>query len=369
MDIRNAVGKMKADSPKMAALSLETRNQALKAAALALQEHREEIFQANRKDMEAAQTAGVLPSVMKRLKFDEEKLKAVIEGMEQLIKLPDPLSKIQLARKLDENLELYRVTCPIGVIGVIFEARPDALVQISSLCIKSGNCAVLKGGKETARTNKVLFEIIYQAVTKCGLPNGCMLQAEQHQEIDELLSCHDCVDLLIPRGSNSFVQYIMNHTKIPVMGHADGVCHIYVDNSYDIEKAIPVLVDAKTQYTAACNAVETLLVNRQIAKEFLPEAEKALKAAGVSIRGTKEVQQIIECEEMQEEDFHTEYLDMTISVKIVEDVEEAIYHINEYGSHHTDCILSENQENVERFMQLVDSYARQVIPIHIQQTS
>lgn len=355
MDIRNAVGKMKADSPKMAALSLETRNQALKAAALALQEHREEIFQANRKDMEAAQTAGVLPSVMKRLKFDEEKLKAVIEGMEQLIKLPDPLSKIQLARKLDENLELYRVTCPIGVIGVIFEARPDALVQISSLCIKSGNCAVLKGGKETARTNKVLFEIIYQAVTKYGLPNGCMLQAEQHQEIDELLSCHDCVDLLIPRGSNSFVQYIMNHTKIPVMGHADGVCHIYVDNSYDIEKAIPVLVDAKTQYTAACNAVETLLVNRQIAKEFLPEAEKALKAAGVSIRGTKEVQQIIECEEMQEEDFHTEYLDMTISVKIVEDVEEAIYHINKYGSHHTDCILSENQENVERFMQLVDS--------------
>ena len=192
-------------------------------------------------------------------------------------------------------------------------------------------------------------------MTKCGLPKGCMLQAEQHQEIDELLSCHDCVDLLIPRGSNSFVQYIMNHTKIPVMGHADGVCHIYVDNSYDIKKAIPVLVDAKTQYTAACNAVETLLVNRQIAQEFLTEAEKALKAAGVSIRGTKEVQQMIECEEMREEDFHTEYLDMTISVKIVEDVEEAIYHINKYGSHHTDCILSENQENVEKFMQLVDS--------------
>ena len=231
MNIRNEVRKMKEDSPKMAALSLETRNQALKAAALALQEHKEEIFQANKEDMEVAKVAQVFPSVMKRLKFDEEKLRAVTEGMEQLRKLPDPLSKVQLARKLDENLKLYRVTCPIGVIGVIFEARPDALVQISSLCIKSGNCAVLKGGKETARTNKVLFEIIYQAVTKCGLPKGCMLQAEQHQEIDELLSCHDCVDLLIPRGSNSFVQYIMNHTKIPVMGHADGVCHIYVDNS------------------------------------------------------------------------------------------------------------------------------------------
>lgn len=355
MDIRNEVKKMKRDSSKMAALSLKIRNQALKAAALALQEQRNEIFQANQEDMEAAKIAGVLPSVRKRLKFDEAKLNAVIEGIEQLIQLPDPLSKIQLARKLDENLKLYRVTCPIGVIGVIFEARPDALVQISSLCIKSGNCAVLKGGKETARTNKILFDIIYQAVINSGLPAGCMLQAEQHQEIDELLSCHDCVDLLIPRGSNSFVQYIMNHTKIPVMGHADGVCHIYVDSSYDKGKAIPILIDAKTQYTAACNAVETLLVNRAIAEEFLPEAERALKEAGVGIRGTKEVGKIIECEEMQEEDFHTEYLDMTISVKIVESVDEAISHINTYGSHHTDCILSENEENIERFMQLVDS--------------
>lgn len=355
MNIRNEVRKMKEDSPKMAALSLETRNQALKAAALALQEHKEEIFQANKEDMEAAKAAQVLPSVMKRLKFDEEKLKAVTEGMEQLRKLPDPLSKVQLARKLDENLNLYRVTCPIGVIGVIFEARPDALVQISSLCIKSGNCAVLKGGKETARTNKVLFEIIYQAVTKCGLPKGCMLQAEQHQEIDELLSCHDCVDLLIPRGSNSFVQYIMNHTKIPVMGHADGVCHIYVDEDYDMEKALPVVVDAKTQYTAACNTMETLLVHRNIAEEFLPEAAKALTEAGVKFRGTEEVSRYIDCEVMEEEEFHTEYLDLMLSVKLVDSLEEAITHINTYGSHHTDCILTENSRHAERFMQLVDS--------------
>lgn len=355
MNIRNEVRKMKEDSPKMAALSLETRNQALKAAALALQEHKEEIFQANKEDMEVAKVAQVFPSVMKRLKFDEEKLRAVTEGMEQLRKLPDPLSKVQLARKLDENLKLYRVTCPIGVIGVIFEARPDALVQISSLCIKSGNCAVLKGGKETARTNKVLFEIIYQAVTKCGLPKGCMLQAEQHQEIDELLSCHDCVDLLIPRGSNSFVQYIMNHTKIPVMGHADGVCHIYVDEDYDMEKALPVVVDAKTQYTAACNTMETLLVHRNIAEEFLPEAAKALTEAGVKFRGTEEVSRYIDCEVMEEEEFHTEYLDLMLSVKLVDSLEEAITHINTYGSHHTDCILTENSRHAERFMQLVDS--------------
>lgn len=355
MDIRTEVKKMKEDSPLMAALSLETRNQALAAVAAALSAQKEEIFSANREDMEAAAQAGIAPAVMKRLKFDEHKLADVLAGIEELKNLPDPLSQIQLARELDEGLTLYRTTCPIGVIGIIFEARPDALVQISSLCIKSGNCAVLKGGKETARTNKVLFRLIYDAVTSCGLPKGCMLQAELHNEIDELLSCHDCVDLLIPRGSNQFVQYIMNHTKIPVMGHADGVCHIYVDESYDMEKALPILVDAKTQYTAACNAVETLLVNRKIAAGFLPAAKKALEGAGVKLRGTEEAASLLSCEIMGDEDFDTEYLALTLSVKLVDSLEEAVAHINHFGSHHTDCIITENKEHALKFMQLVDS--------------
>lgn len=355
MDIKTEVKKMKADSPVMAALSPETRNKALEAAAKALLENKEEIFRANREDMENAEKSGLGQAVMKRLKFDEHKLEDVIKGIQDLIRLPDPLSQVQLARELDQGLELYRVTCPIGVIGIIFEARPDALVQISSLCIKSGNCAVLKGGKETARTNKVLFTVIHEAVTGCGLPQGCMLQAELHNEIDELLACDDCVDLLIPRGSNQFVQYIMNHTKIPVMGHADGVCHIYVDETYDMEKAIPIIVDAKTQYTAACNAVETLLVNRKAAGEFLPAVEKALTEAGVKLRGTREVGKIVSCEVMEEEEFHREYLDLILSVKIVEDLEEAVAHINTYGSHHTDCIITENREHALEFMQLVDS--------------
>lgn len=355
MDIRTEVKKMKEDSPAMAALSLETRNQALAAVAAALSAQKEEIFSANREDMESAAQAGIAPAVMKRLKFDEHKLADVLAGIEELKNLPDPLSQIQLARELDEGLTLYRTTCPIGVIGIIFEARPDALVQISSLCIKSGNCAVLKGGKETARTNKALFRLIYDAVTACGLPKGCMLQAELHNEIDELLSCHDCVDLLIPRGSNQFVQYIMNHTKIPVMGHADGVCHIYVDESYDMEKALPILVDAKTQYTAACNAVETLLVNRKIAAGFLPAAKKALEGAGVKLRGTEEAASLLSCEIMGEEDFDTEYLALTLSVKLVDSLEEAVAHINHFGSHHTDCIITENKEHALKFMQLVDS--------------
>lgn len=355
MDIRTEVKKMKADSPVMAALSPETRNKALEAAAKALLENKEEIFRANREDIENAEKSGLGQAVMKRLKFDEHKLEDVIKGIQDLIRLPDPLSQVQLARELDQGLELYRVTCPIGVIGIIFEARPDALVQISSLCIKSGNCAVLKGGKETARTNKILFTVIHEAVTGCGLPQGCMLQAELHNEIDELLACDDCVDLLIPRGSNQFVQYIMNHTKIPVMGHADGVCHIYVDETYDMEKAIPIIVDAKTQYTAACNAVETLLVNRKAAGEFLPAVEKALTEAGVKLRGTREVGEIVSCEVMEEEEFHREYLDLILSVKIVEDLEEAVAHINTFGSHHTDCIITDNREHALEFMQLVDS--------------
>lgn len=355
MDIRSEVKIMKEDSPQMAALSLEVRNQALLAAADALLKEKEQIFAANQEDMEAAEQAGIPNAVMKRLKFDEHKLEDVLNGIQELVKLPDPLSKIQLARQLDEGLELYRVSCPIGVIGIIFEARPDALVQISSLCIKSGNCAVLKGGKETARTNKVLFRLIYDAVTAAGLPKGCMLQAEQHQEIDELLSCHDCVDLLIPRGSNQFVQYIMNHTKIPVMGHADGVCHIYVDEDFDMEKAVPIVVDAKTQYTAACNTMETLLVNRKSAEAFLPAAAKALTKAGVKLRGTEEVSRLISCEIMGEDEFNTEYLDLILSIKLVENPEEAVKHINTFGSHHTDCIITENQEHAQTFMQLVDS--------------
>lgn len=363
LNIRESAAKMKQDSSKMAALPIEVRNAALKAAQEALKANKDKVFAANKEDMDAADANGISDAVKKRLKFDEHKLEDVLAGIDGLISLPDPIGKLQLKRQLDEGLILKRVSCPIGVIGIIFEARPDALVQISSLCIKSGNCAILKGGKETARTNKVLFEIIYEAVTKAGLPENCLLQAELHNEIDELLECHESVDLLIPRGSNAFVQYIMNNTKIPVMGHADGICHTYVDEDADIDKVLPVIVDAKTQYTAACNATETLLVNRKIAKTALPKIAKALADAGVKLRGTGEAASIINESKslissedvMKDDEFNTEYLDMIISVKLVEDVDEAINHINRFGSHHTDCILTENSETAEKFMQLVDS--------------
>ena len=355
MDIQSVTAKMKTDSCKMAALPLEIRNTILRNVKEALIKNKEEIFQANKMDMDAAEENGVTEAVKKRLKFDESKLSDVTCGIEELIKLEDPIGRTQLKRQLDEGLILERINCPIGVIGIIFEARPDALVQISALCIKSGNCAVLKGGKETTHTNRVLFHIIYQTAVESGAPAGCMYQAELHSEIDELLACHKSVDLLIPRGSNKFVQYIMNNTKIPVMGHADGICHTYLDKEADIEKAVSIIVDAKTQYTAACNSTETLLLDRNIPKESLVFIGEKLREHNVILHGTKEVADIMSCIVMDEDEFNTEYLDLEISIKLVDGVDEAIEHINRFGSHHTDCIITENRETAERFMQYVDS--------------
>ena len=369
MVVRDEVRKMKLVAPLVAALSNETRCAALSKIAEKLVEKQSEIFAENKKDLEYAEKAGVAAPIVKRLKFDEGKLRDVVAGINQLITLEDPIGKVTLDRELDEGLRLTRVTCPIGVIGVIFEARPDALVQISSLCIRSGNCPVLKGGKETTYTNRILFGIIYDAVKEAGFPDGCMLQVEQHNEIDELLTCDGLVDLLIPRGSNAFVRYIMDNTHIPVMGHADGVCHIYVDSKADIEKAISIIIDAKTQYTAACNAVETLLIQRDdvLKKIFIPRLITALAENGIKLRGTKEVTDLVDAyyeneskdgsldyESVDESDFK-EYLALIVSAKFVDNVDEAIDHINLHGSHHTDAIITEDDAAAERFMQLVDS--------------
>ena len=352
--IADVAARMKLESPVMAATSVEMRNDALARIKDALLAHADEIFAANAEDLAAAERDGVATAIVKRLRFDEHKLADVTAGIEGLIGLPDPVGRILLKRELDAGLLLERVSCPIGVIGVIFEARPDALVQISTLCLKSGNCAILKGGRETARTNKALFEVIHAAAVEAGLPEGCLHQVEAREEIAELLACDESVDLLIPRGSNAFVRYIMDNTRIPVMGHADGICHTYVDADADPDKAVNCVVDAKTQYVAVCNATETLLVDRA-AKALVPTIVQALQDKGVEVRGTDEVRELVACEPATDEDWDTEYLSLTISVKLVDGVDEAIEHINRHGSHHTDAIITENAETAARFMQLVDS--------------
>ena len=353
--IAQVAARMKMESPIMAATTVEQRNEALARIKESLLAHADEVFAANALDLEAAERDGVAPAVVKRLRFDEHKLADVAAGIDGLIGLPDPVGRTLLRRELDEGLVLERVSVPIGVIGVIFEARPDALVQISTLCLKSGNCAILKGGSETMRTNKALFDVIYQAAVAAGLPEACLFQAEAREEIGELLGCYGLVDLLIPRGSNAFVRYIMDNTKIPVMGHADGICHIYVDKAADVDLAVRVCVDAKVQYTAACNAVETLLVDRAIAPAFLPAAVAALEAEGVEVRGDAETCAIVDVTPATDEDWDTEYLALVVSIKLVDGVGEAVEHINRHGSHHTDAIMTEDSEAAETFMRLVDS--------------
>lgn len=337
MDYKEIARKVKADSAIMGSLPNEKRIAALNAIESALDGGRDEIFAANERDLSAGRD---LPKpILDRLKFDEHKLADCIQGIRDLQDLPDPLFKVLLERELDTDLTLTKVTCPIGVIGVIFESRPDALVQISALCIRSGNCAILKGGSEAKNTNKVLFDLIHKAGVEAGLPEGFAALVEDRSGINELLGCDDSIDLIIPRGSNQFVQHIMANSKIPVMGHADGICHIYVDASADLDKAIPIIVDAKTQYVAACNTVETLLLHEAIAQEVLD----LLSAYPIELRKATGPSD------------YREYSDYILTTKEVSGLDEAIAHINRYGSHHTDCILARDEDAIDQFMSYVDS--------------
>ena len=354
MELKKSIHKVKEDSLRLASLDEETRNNALEMVCEALSSEADAIFKANESDLAKAEKDGLPEPIVKRLRFDESKLNDCIAGAKDLIKMDDPLFKVLLRRQLDDALTLTRITCPIGVIGVIFESRPDALVQIACLCIKSGNGIILKGGSEAKATNRVLFDLIRKAACEAGLPENFAVLLEDREQIDQLLKCENDVDLIIPRGSNSFVKYIMDNTTIPVMGHADGICHVYVDVEADPEKAISLIIDSKTQYVAACNAAETLLVHKDAAENVLPRlAEEA--GGRITFRGDDRTVSMIGCERAEEADDSTEYLDYILSVRIVDSMDEAIDHINRFGSHHTDCIVTENRAAAEEFMRRVDS--------------
>lgn len=354
MELKENIKQVKKSSYTLAALPGETRNRALEAVCEALQANETDILEANRLDLQRAESTQLAAPLLSRLKFDQKKIQGCIDGIRDLIQMPDPLFRKGLQRELDQGLVLTKESCPIGVIGVIFESRPDALVQIASLCIKSGNGIILKGGSEAKETNRVLFDTIYRAAVSAGLPVGFAQLIEDRAGIDELLQCHGDVDLIIPRGSNAFVKYIMDNTSIPVMGHADGICHIYVDGAALMGKAIPIIIDSKTQYPAACNAAETLLVHSAIADVLIPALADA---AGAKIRllGDEKTVQLIGCGKASEEDYRTEYLDNILSIRVVDSIDEAIEHINRYGSHHTDCIITEDADSAAKFMALVDS--------------
>jgi glutamate-5-semialdehyde dehydrogenase len=339
----------------MSALATEVKNNALAEIALALKSKASEIIAANKIDIEAAEKANLAAPLLKRLKFDENKINEVIEGIESLIKLTDPVGENLSATELDKGLELYKVSCPIGVIGVIFESRPDALVQISTLCLKSGNSVLLKGGSEATNTNRVLAAIIAETTEKAKIPQGWIQLLETRADVNEMLKMDKFIDLIIPRGSNEFVKYIMDNSNIAVLGHADGICHVYVDKEADVDMAVAVATDSKVQYVAVCNATETILVHENIAAAFLPKLKDSLDKYNVEIRGCEKTQQIIKAVPATDEDWKTEYLDYIVSIKIVSNINEALKHINTYGSGHTESIITQNSLTAKKFMDLADS--------------
>ncbi|MGF1571434.1 MAG: glutamate-5-semialdehyde dehydrogenase [Nodosilinea sp.] len=341
---------------RLASLSTAEKNQALEAIATALAQNATTIVAANQADCATALTDHLAKPLYERLKLDDVKLQAAIAGVRDLAKLPDPVGTVQIHRQLDQGLVLKRVTCPLGVLGIIFESRPDAVMQISALAIKSGNGVILKGGKEAVQSCMALVAAIRQGLAAAGLDADAVQLLTTRAETRALLALDNDVDLIIPRGSNAFVRFVQGNTRIPVLGHADGVCHLYVDAEADLAKAAAIAVDAKAGYPSACNAIETLLVHQSIAAAGLPRLADALAAAGVTLKGDAPARQILpDLTPATEDDWATEYSDLILSIRVVDSLEAAIAHINTYGSRHTDAIVTENAETAAAFMAQVNA--------------
>jgi glutamate-5-semialdehyde dehydrogenase len=363
-------------SASLAVLTSRQKDEALLVIADALVQKAESIEAENKKDLDSArekvEKGELNASLYQRLKLDKGKLASVVDGIGQIAAMSDPVGKTTLARQLDDNLKLFRVSCPIGVIAVIFESRPDALPQILSLCLKSGNAIILKGGAEAEKSNRILFDTMAEAARKAGLPRGAFALLETRSDVKELLAADGLVDLIVPRGSNSLVRYIQNNTRIPVLGHADGVCHIYIDESALIDMAVALTLDSKVQYPSACNSVETVLIHRAILPAVLPELCAALQKENVELRLDDCCRELLQNSEnnskdtllpldrakikaASQDDWTSEYCDLILSIKAVDSMQEAIAHINQYGSGHTEAMVSENRQHFEEFFARVNS--------------
>jgi len=343
----------------LANLSTESKNKALDKIAEAIWAKRDSLLASNRRDVEESRRllarGDISEAILKRLQLDEGKVGGMVEMVKSVARLEDPIGKTTYAVELDDDLELYRVTTPIGVISFIFESRPDALSQIASLCLKSGNSVLLKGGSETKHSNKTLYEIIRDADT--SLPAGWIQLVETREDVRSLLSHDDLIDLVIPRGSNSFVKYIQSNTSIPVLGHSEGVCHIYVDDLADLDMAVRVCFDSKVQYPSVCNAVDLILIHKDVAGSFLPALVERMETRNVEMRGDSLVCDVMgdRVKALADTDLGAEYLDYIVGLKVVDSLDEAVSYINRYGSHHTDAIITENPEAAAMFMDYVDS--------------
>lgn len=343
-------------SISLASITSDVKNVVLYELADDILVNKKKVIDANKLDVKQNKRR-ISEAMLKRLIVDDKKIEEMAEMVKSVANLEDPAGKVLQKTELDEGLVLEKVSVPIGVIACIFESRPDVVVQISALAIKSGNAVLLKGGSEAINTNKALADIIRKSIRdNKGMPVNAVQLLETREAVKEVLKMDEFIDLIIPRGSNKFVKYIQDNTKIPVLGHSEGICHIYVDKDADIGKAVKICFDAKCQYAAVCNAMETLLVHKSIAKKLLPKLAAEYAKEKVELRGDSETRKILKgIKKATEKDWKTEYNDLILSIKIVKSVDEAIIHINKYGSGHTDAIVTENRIDALKFINMVDS--------------
>ena len=356
-EVRGKAEAARKASYALAGLPVEARDAALHGIADSMWDQRDALLEANKRDLAAAEAmldhGEITGAMVKRLELTPDKVQEIVDMVRSVASLDDPIGKTLSSLELDEGLELYRVASPIGVVAVIFESRPDALPQIACLCLKSGNSVILKGGSEARFTNQQLFSVIREAGV--GLPGGWIQLLEAREDVRQLLGMGDLVDLIVPRGSNSFVKYIQSNTSIPVLGHSEGVCHVYVDRDAEVGMAVEVCYDSKVQYPSVCNAVDAILVHDDVSDEFLPQLLERF-AGKVEVRGCSRVLEKVKgVEEAAEEDWGKEYLDYIVAVRVVDSLDEAVEFINSYGSHHTDAIVTSSDESALRFMGAVDS--------------
>ena len=350
----------KADQVRLASIKIsQTENhnriKALGLMADYLEKNTEEILEANNEDYIRAEKKGISKALLSRLRLSKEKLNSGIEGVRKVGDLADPVNQVQLKRELSDGLILERKTVPIGVLGVIFESRPDAVMQISSLAVRSGNGVMLKGGSEANLTNTAIVSALKKGLYESGLDENAICLLTSRKDSMSMLNLENYINLIIPRGSNELVKFIQENTRIPVLGHADGICHLYIDNEANLEMALSVALDSKIQYPAACNAIETLLIHKDIAEPFLEKAIPLFNSYNVKLLGDKKSVELGVEYEASFEDWQTEYLDLILAIKIVDDLDDAITHIQKFSSKHTDGIITENLSTANKFMSIVNS--------------
>ncbi|MBD3245783.1 MAG: glutamate-5-semialdehyde dehydrogenase [Candidatus Omnitrophica bacterium] len=356
--VNKLVREAKEASYQLAQLSTAEKNRALRAMAGAVRRSKKFIIEENRKDLRAAQKNGLAKSMIDRLALTEKRVAAIAQSLKEVASLPDPLGKTIAAWRRPNGLRLKKVRVPLGVVLIIYEARPNVTSDCVGLLFKTGNVGILRGGRNALRSNQALGRVLSEALASSGIPFPAFFVVEKPQRtyVDELLRQEGSIDLVIPRGGESLIRTVVEKSRVPVIKHYKGICHLFIDESADIKQALSICVNAKVQRPSVCNAVETILVHKEIAKEFLPRLKKEFSPLQVQMRGDPAVCRMLPgTRKATEKDWRTEYLDLIVSLRVVKNVEEAIAHINRYGSHHTDSILTRNRSNAKRFVREIDS--------------